>query len=75
MPGVLSQDKVEIKIANITFAFDNVDILKLLSKRGYYVTYANYKKITEIENTINALKNAETDKVSRPVAAFITFEN
>jgi hypothetical protein len=33
-PGVLSNERQDIKIANISFAFDNHEIIMLLKKRG-----------------------------------------
>lgn len=49
VPGVLSQDKVDIKIQNITFAFHNTKILKLLRKRGKHLTYSETEKAEKYE--------------------------
>lgn len=38
--GVLSSENVEIKVSNITYAFDNVQLLKLLTTRGNAMTNA-----------------------------------
>ena len=32
--GILSKDKVDIRISHITFAFNNVHLIRLLQKRG-----------------------------------------
>ena len=62
-------------MSHITFAFNNVPLLKLLALRGKFVTMANLDKIKEIDEKINAMKNQKSEELSRPVAAFITFES
>lgn len=55
--GVLSSEDVKIKVTNITYAFDNVVLLKLLALRGMLVTQAKTDKIKELDNKINAIKD------------------
>lgn len=67
----------EIKVALTSFAFNNQSLIYLLRERGGYVAYQNYTKVKDVETKINGLIKdaAEFDKVTRPVAAFITFES
>lgn len=73
-PGVLSDQQAEIKIANITFAFNNTHIIKLLKKRGAAITNAKFDKLEEINEQIQKIKEEEIANLVQPVAAFITFE-
>eukprot|EP00347_Sterkiella_histriomuscorum_P002409 403368266 len=73
--GVLNNaEDQEIRVTNITFAFNNVDLLKLLSQRGMLVTKALHEKVKVLDQKINQLKDQKRDQLTRPVAAFITFE-
>ena len=47
--GVLSDADVPIRISHITFAFDNVQLLKLLQRRGMLVTVANHEKVKQVD--------------------------
>lgn len=73
-PGVLTNDYQEIKIANITFAFNNQKLLNLLRQRGTALTNANKKALVIIDDKINTLKETQLDDLIKPVSAFITFE-
>lgn len=64
----------EVKIADIVFAFNNARLITLLKQRGQHIIWQRYDKMREIEAQINELKNAEFDNLTRPVDAFITFE-
>jgi hypothetical protein len=71
---VLSDDDVQINVSCISYAFDNVSLLKLLSQRGNLVTNAKYDKLQTVDESILRLKEHDHVKISRPVAAFITFQ-
>ena len=64
----------EIRITNITFAFNNVKILKLLLQRGKLLANAKMEQIKKIDEDINFYKETELYEITRPVAAFVTFE-
>jgi hypothetical protein len=64
----------EILIADVVFAYDNADLIALLRERADYIKAAEWDKLTECEQRIEKLKNDEFKKLTRPVYAFITFE-
>lgn len=63
-----------MKIANITFAFNNAKLIKLLRKRGSAIAEGNFFKLPEIDEQINELKETDLQSLTKPVTAFITFE-
>lgn len=68
--------KVDIKIANITFAFNNASLLRLLKERGTCVAQGQFVKLPAVDAKINDLMDTqeELDNLTKPVSAFITFE-
>lgn len=64
----------EVKIADIVFAFNNQDLINLLKERGQHITYQRYKKMREVEKEISQLKDSKFNDLTRPISAFITFE-
>jgi hypothetical protein len=64
----------EVKIADISFAFDNAELIKLLKLRGAHIMYQRYDSMREIEAKISELKDSQYEKLTRPCDAFITFE-
>jgi len=75
--GVLykNDDDTKIVISSITFAFNNVPLLKLLQQRGKLITSAKYEKISVINSKLKEQIQAQYDQITRPMAAFITFES
>lgn len=64
----------DIRIANISFGFDNPSLLDLLTQRGALITAGKLEKVPDINEKIDQLcKDKKTDLI-RPVAAFVTFE-
>ena len=45
-------DEVPVKIAVVTFAFDNAEIIYALNKRGMYIKNQNWKKYIKINEKI-----------------------
>ena len=64
----------EVKIADISFAFNNAELIRLLSTRGSHIMYQRYDKMREVEKEISELKDREFKELSKPCDAFITFE-
>jgi hypothetical protein len=64
----------EVKIADIVFAFNNDQLIKLLKQRGTFIMQQKYDKVAETEKKIMEYKEANIDDLIRPVDAFITFE-
>lgn len=66
-----------IRIAMITFAFDNAELINLLRKRGTFVKLEKYDNMRAVNDEINNLKNdpVKLEKFYRPVTAFLVFEN
>jgi hypothetical protein len=73
LPSVINDEK-EIRIAHISFAYDNKELIQLLMKRGKIIIAGKFTKLKEINLKIDELIEKEKDKLERPVAAFITFE-
>ena len=72
MPKVI--EDVEIRIANITFAFANEELISLLNERGAYVASGKLSKVPKINEKIHKLALEKKDEYTRPVTAFVTFE-
>jgi hypothetical protein len=72
LPKVL--EDVDIRIANITFGFDNAKILSLLTQRGTLITKGELEKLPAINAEIDKLCKTKKTELTRPVAAFITFQ-
>lgn len=75
---VPSQDFEEIdrvRIAQITFAFNNAHIVKMLKERGNFIKDVQFDKIREVEEKINAYKHENIYELNRPVFAFVSFES
>lgn len=69
------EEKDKIKIAIMTMAFNNPDMIKLLGKRGQGISEQNWAKVGKIEDKIMALKNdpVKFERLTTPVTCFITF--
>ncbi len=65
----------KINIALISFAFDNGELINLLKSRGQAIKFEKFDKMREINKKIDELKTQNIDKFTRPVSAFLTFEN
>lgn len=64
----------EVKIAEIVFAFNNSQLINLLKQRGAAIINQKYDTMREIEKKITDLKKDNYEDFTRPVCAFITFE-
>jgi len=76
-PSVLYPNLVQppaVRIANITFAFNNAKLIGLLRQRGTIVASGNFTKLPDIDAKINDLKTHDLQSLTKPVSAFITFE-
>jgi len=70
-------DEAPVKIAVVTFAFDNAEIIKRLTTRGQYIKQQKWKKyIKTNEKIVKRLHNSQEllDKMQTPVYCFLTFE-
>jgi len=63
-----------VRIANITFAFKNSKLIRLLKKRGTAVAAGQFRNLPKIDEEINNLKEKDLQSLTKPVSAFITFE-
>jgi len=73
LPKVIFESE-DIRIAHISFAFDNKEIIELLLKRGVIIVDGKFTKLKEINQKIDELIIKDKEKIERPVACFITFE-
>ena len=67
-------EDVNIKISSITLGFNNPELLKLLIKRGSLITEGKMTKVAEINEKIEKYIKEHQKELTRPVAAFITFD-
>lgn len=65
--------KEESRIADIAFAFDNREMLKLLQKRYKYLCSAKFEQAEGVEKQMTELKNKDYDKLIVPNTFFCTF--
>ena len=47
----------KVKIADIVFAFNNAELIKLLKKRGRHIMFQQYDQMREVEREITKLKD------------------
>lgn len=73
LPMVTSEDN-DLKIAHMTFTFDNERILSLLVKRGEVITAGKYAELKKINDKIDHYFDNHYHELFRPVGAFITFQ-
>ena len=64
----------EVKIADIVFAFNNAELIKLLRERGSHIMYQRFDAMRRVEQQISTLKDEKFKELVKPVDAFITFE-
>jgi hypothetical protein len=70
-------DEAPVKIAVVTFAFDNAEIIRRLTTRGQYIKQQKWKKYIKVNNKIvKRLHDSQEllDKMQTPVYCFLTFE-
>lgn len=67
-----------IRIALITFAFDNARVINWLRERGEHIKVENWDGLEEVNNKIRDALTTDSsllDQLKRPVSAFVTFES
>lgn len=67
-----------VKIAIITFAFNNSEVIENLKLRGQYIKNEKWKKMEKLNSKMtNRLHNSQEllDKMQTPVACFISLES
>lgn len=70
-------DEAPVKIAMVTFAFNNAEIIHALKKRGTLIRNQKWKKYEKLNaKIVNRLHNSQEllDKMQTPVYCFLTFE-
>ena len=68
------EENDHIKIAWISFAFNNYEVIQLLEKRGSAISNRNIKSKEKIEKQLIDLSSKSFKEISRPIYMFITFE-
>lgn len=71
-------DEAPVKIAIVTFAFNNAEIIYNLVRRGDYIRNQSWKKYEKLHGKmVNRLHNSQEllDKMQTPVYCFLTFES
>lgn len=59
MPNLGYEESNEIKIAQITFAFNNAKVINWLKKRGSFIQLQKWEKVDAIEKEIFSSLQAE----------------
>lgn len=75
--GYEEEPQEEIKIAQITFAYDNHELITRLKERGTYIKTEKWKKVKEINKQIGAIIRDPylLNKFQKPVSVFASFES
>lgn len=75
-PVTEEHGKKRIRVAQITFAFFNEDIITQLRKRGTLIKTEKWEKLEQINDKIDELfkEKAVLDKLQTPCSVFATFE-
>ena len=63
----------EIKVACISLAYRNGEILKLLDKRGDFLGLGKFIEASAIDKQILVILEKQMSKITTPVSAFVTF--
>ena len=66
-------DEQEFHVADMTFSFNNKQMLKLLLNRAKYLQSANIDKAKEVEAKMTQLKNEKLEQLVVPTSLFCTF--
>lgn len=70
-------DDDAMKVAVVTFAFNNAEIIQNLKWRGQYIKWEKWAKLEKLNRKMtNRLHNSQEllDKMQTPVACFMTLE-
>ena len=83
-PGHEKKEPVEIKVFDVTFAYNNNMLIKLLVKRGTAITNLDFDTVDKLDADIleligdykidNGVETGMYMKLTKPVCAFVTFE-
>lgn len=69
-------DKTEVIVADIQFAYNNPELINTLKARGYAISMGQWAVVQKKDEELIRLMSDEDnrEKFSRPITAFITFE-
>lgn len=70
----MDDDVTEIKIAMLTFAFDNSKVINLLRERGAAIKAEKWDEQKKVEDRINDLKAESLHTLTTPCSVFMSFE-
>ena len=62
-----------MKVATISLAYDNSEVIEGLTKRGSKVLSGDFKALEKIDKELCDLVDKKWEQFSRPVHAFVTF--
>ena len=71
---MVNEEWDDIKIANISFGFNNHKIINLLEKRGTAITNKDFKKKQLYDDEIDQLVHTSRKELTYPKFIFVTFE-
>ena len=69
------EDSEQIKVAFVTLAFNNSDIIELLVKRGTAIVNEKWDEVEKLERKCIKVKNKHLDRLRAPCHVFLTFQN
>lgn len=70
----VSHEDTDLKVAHITFTYDNEQILNLLVKRGKVITKGQFHELKKINDKIDHYFDHHYHELYRPIGAFVTFQ-
>ena len=65
------EEENKIKVAIMTLAFNNYDVIKLLAKRGTAIVAEKWDEQRKIEDEIVATKKEHIERLTNPCQVFI----
>lgn len=62
-----------VAVADMVFSYNNADLINALRARGSYIALQQFDRVQKQDSVINELFK-DFESLTRPTAAFITFE-
>lgn len=67
------EESDKVKVAFVTVAFNNSDIIELLVKRGTAIVNENWDEVEKLERKCIEVKNKNLDRLRDPCHIYLTF--
>lgn len=69
------KEKLQVRVFDVSFAFNNHNLIEILKKRGTAITSLDFDQVRESDEKINEMikDDKQYENLTKPVCAFITF--